>query len=373
MTADRPHLASLDVLRGLTIAAMILVNNPGDWNTVFPTLVHADWNGLTFADVVFPFFVFIMGCAMPFAFARRDALTAGEWRWGARVLRRSVTLVGLGLLLNLLAAVPAVSHVRVPGVLQRLGVAYLIAAVIVRSLSLLWQTVVALALLVGHWALMASVVPCSHALASLTRAHNLAGYVDTRVFGSHLLTPGFDPEGLLGTAPTAATALGGALTGAWLRRHADLRRGLVGLILGGSAAVTVAWIWSAVWPFNKPLWTGSYALLCCGLAALMFALCAYVVDVRGISRWARPFHALGVNPLAIYFGSELTGHLIERPLMPAVLGAASPKDWVYWHGIVPLCGRAAGEWSSLLFAIAFVGVWTGLALVLDRHNIRIRV
>jgi len=115
MTADRHHLESLDVMRGMTIAAMILVNNPGDWNAVFPPLLHADWNGWTFADIVFPFFVFIMGCAMPFAFARRQARHGAEWRGTARILRRAAMLILLGLVLNLELAAPHFSAVRIPG------------------------------------------------------------------------------------------------------------------------------------------------------------------------------------------------------------------------------------------------------------------
>jgi predicted acyltransferase len=369
MTAGREHLSSLDAFRGATIAAMILVNNPGDWDAVFPSLMHADWNGCTFADVVFPFFVFIMGCAMPFAFARRDALSAGSWRSGARITRRAVVLVALGLALNLAGALPHVESMRVPGVLQRLGLAYFFAALIVRSCGTRTQGAVAIALAAGHWALLTLVPFGGDVVGSMTRAHNLAGFVDARIFGSHTLTPGFDPEGLLGTAPTVATALAGALAGQWLRRHADQRRQIQGLVIGGAAAIVLGLAWSTVWPINKPLWTGSYALLTSGLAAVTLAACVYAIDVRGITRWVRPLFWLGVNPLAIYFCAEIVGHAIERPL----IFSEAPKDWLFWRVFAPLGNHARGEWPSLLFACVYVGCWVGVSAVLHRRGIRVRV
>ena len=363
MTHDRHHLESLDVVRGISVAAMILVNNPGDWNSVFSPLLHSDWNGWTFADVVFPFFVFIMGCAMPFAFARRRERHGAEWRATKRLLRRAGMLILLGLALNLELAAPHFSAVRIPGVLQRLAVTYLAAALIVRGTGIVGQTAIAAALMVGHWALLALVpIGGTAGVSLITRDHNLAGYVDAYVFGSHTLVPNFDPEGLLGTAPTIATALLGALAGQWLRRHDDHRRQVIGLLIGAAVAIALGLAWSTVWPINKPLWTGSYALLMSGLAAATLAVCVFVVDVAGVRRWVLPFLALGVNPLAIYFGSEFVGHLLDRR-----------KDWIYWGAFAKLGGGTGDEWASLLYAVAYVGCWLVVAVVLYRRHIRIRV
>src|SRR6185437_5547649 len=179
MSDQRHHVAALDAVRGLAIAAMILVNNPGDWNSVFAPLQHSEWNGWTFADVVFPFFVFIMGCAMPFAFARRQARHGDDWRAGMRVLRRAVLLIALGLVLNLEIAAPHVSALRIPGVLQRLALAYLGAALIVRSTRPLRQAAIAGVLLLGYWALL-TLVPFGGMPppADLTHDRNLAGFID---------------------------------------------------------------------------------------------------------------------------------------------------------------------------------------------------
>jgi predicted acyltransferase len=355
MTPDRRRLESLDVVRGISIAAMILVNNPGDWNAVFPPLLHADWNGWTFADVVFPFFVFVMGCAMPFAFARRDAAHAGQWHASVRVLRRAAILIALGIVLNLVAAFPNVAGVRIPGVLQRLGLAYAGAALIVRSSGAATQAVVAAVLLVAHWIAM------THLPFGLTREYNLAGFIDAHVFGSHTLLPGFDPEGLLGTAPTIATALLGALAGQWLRRHRDHGRQIAGLTIGAIAAIAVGLAWSYVWPINKQLWTGSYALVMSGAAALTLAACLFVVDVRRLRAWALPFLALGVNPLAIYFGSEFVGHILDRS-----------KHVIFWDVLAPLTG-GGGEGTSLLFAATYVACWLAVAVLLYRRHIHLRV
>ena len=170
------HLESLDVFRGATIAAMILVNNPGDWNTVFSPLLHSAWNGCSVADVIFPFFVFIMGCAMPFAFARRDARSAGQPRISVRVIRRAITLIALGVVLNLVAVVPDVAAVRLPGVLQRLGLAYGRSRTdrpLQRSQD--DKASSRSALVFGHWALLTLVPFGGHAPEAVTRGHNLAG------------------------------------------------------------------------------------------------------------------------------------------------------------------------------------------------------
>jgi predicted acyltransferase len=209
------------------------------------------------------------------------------------------------------------------------------------------------------------------AIATITRTHSLAGYVDARIFGLHTLMPGFDPEGLLGTVPTVATALAGALAGQWLR-HADPRRRAPGLVAGGLVAIGAGLAWSISWPINKSLWSGSYALLTSGLAAVALAGCLFLFDKRAIARWARPFLWLGVNPLAIYFGSELVGHLIDRQLFPWLIGQTTPKDWLYWHLVAPMGGEQ-GEWPSLAYAIGFVSIWIGVSVFLYRRGIRIRV
>jgi predicted acyltransferase len=365
------HIESLDVFRGATIAAMILINNPGNWNAVFPPLLHANWNGCTAADVVFPFFVFIMGYAMPFAFERHRGRIS-DAGFAVRVFRRGLTLVALGLVLNAVVAAPHFAAIRVPGVLQRLGLAYIGAAFLVRYTSARTQGAVAALLMLVHWALMTLVPFAGYPAGTLTPDHNLAGYIDTRIFGIHTLTASSDPEGLLATLPTVATALLGSLVGQWLQRQTNPLRRCYGLAVGGVVAGSVGYAWSFMWPLNKSLWSGSYALVTVGLAALTLSICFYVVDVKGSREWARPLVWLGVNPLAVYALSELTGHLIERPIINGPSVRMALKDWLFWQHVVPLVGDTGAAWSSLTYAACFTAIWVLVAGLLYKRGTLLR-
>lgn len=355
------HLESLDVFRGLTVAAMILVNNPGDWTAVFPQLVHAYWTGCTVADLVFPWFIFMMGVALPFAFARRRQQGHGSSQIYRRILRRVVLLIALGLVLNAVAAWPAVFPLRFPGVLQRIALSYLIAAVVVLRFDVRGWSAVAAALLLGHWALLALVPFAGHAAGTLTPDQNIARYVDTQLFGRHLLLIPIDPEGLLGTLSAAATALLGALAGRLLQQPVGAAARIRRLIAGGTLAVIIAVAWSAVLPISKPLWTGSFALMASGVGTLLLAALYGAIDVRGVRSWSKPFLWLGVNPLAIYFLSEVVGHL-----------QVGVKAWLFWTVLAPAVPNRM-ELASLIFAVGFVGVWTAVAGVMYRRRIRVQV
>ncbi|MEO8070578.1 MAG: heparan-alpha-glucosaminide N-acetyltransferase domain-containing protein, partial [Acidobacteriota bacterium] len=271
MTAAR-RLVSLDVLRGMTVAAMIVVNNPGNWLSVFPSLEHASWNGCTPADLVFPFFIVIMGMALPFSLERRS-LAGQASEMHRRVLTRAAILLALGLLLNAVAAWPDLSAIRIPGVLQRIALTYAIAALLVMHLRPRSQFAAGVVLLFAHWALLTLVAFGGQPAGNWTPSHNLAGWLDLAVFGPHLLTTTGDPEGLLGVLPSIATALGGALAGRWIQAAWGRRSPLPGLIAGGAAAVVAGLIWSVALPMNKPLWTGSYAIFSTGLATLALVAC----------------------------------------------------------------------------------------------------
>ncbi len=374
MKTARHHLASLDAFRGMAIAGMILVNNPGSWNAVFPPLRHADWNGCTFADLVFPSFIFILGVAMSFAFSRRLASGHETVEMYRRIVRRAASLFGLGLILNAVAAYPALDALRIPGVLQRIGLVYLLTAVILLHADAGRRAAIAVALVAGHWALLTLVPFAGHAAGTLTPEINLAGYLDRLVFGRHTLASFGDPEGLLGTLPAVATALAGTLAGQWMRDADSPRRRLIGLVTGGSIAIAAGLAWSTALPLNKALWTGSYALFTAGFAALAFAACYWIIDVQAVGWWARPFVWLGLNPLAVYFLSELTGHLLDQPWLRIAGEATDPKTWLYWELLDPLVGGRLEEMGmSLLFALLTLAVWTAVAGLLYRRGVRIHV
>jgi predicted acyltransferase len=351
---------------------MILVNNPGNWSSVFESLTHANWNGCTLADLVFPFFIFILGAAMPFAFGRRIARGHQAWGLNARIARRTLWLIALGLGLNAVAALPSVTSLRIPGVLQRIGIVYLMTAPIVIHVRPAWRGVVLLILILGHWALLA-LVPFGGAAAGLAPSHNLAGFIDTAVFGRHILTATGDPEGLLGTIPAIASALLGSIAGDWLRRDQSASAHAGGLLVGGLAALMAGVIWSSVLPLNKALWTGSFVLFTGGIAAVILAACYVLFDILGYRSWVRPFLWLGFNPLAIYFLAELFGHLLDAPWHRLAEQQMTLRTWLFWDVLQPLMSGIGDEWISLIFALLTVTLWIAVAGVMYRRGVRFQV
>ena len=345
----RNRIESLDVLRGLAVAGMIVVNNPGDWTAVYPQLQHAYWFGLTFADLVFPAFVFSMGVVLPVAVGRRREAGASLSDLYRHIGFRVVSLIALGLLLNTATAWPHITPLRIPGVLQRIALAYLVGSVVVLHVRPARWLVVAAVLLIGHWALLMLVPFRGHAAGTLAPDDNLARFVDTHVFGAHALAIPIDPEGLLGTLTASATAVLGAVAGMRIRRQpgdAIRARALAG---GGIVAVAGGWLWSLVLPVSKPLWTGSFVLVTAGITAVALSAIYFVVDVRGWRRWSRPFAWLGANALVIYVASEIVRRSIE-----------APKAWLFWEVLEPIF-RERPEVASLLFAIGLLGVWIAMA------------
>lgn len=383
MSSRSSRVTSLDVFRGLAVAAMIVVNNPGNWDAVYAPLVHAHWNGFTFADAVFPSFVFIVGTALPLAFARRQAGTGRADRppGGLQVLRhiarRTAILLALGLLLNLadqIYALPDLQGVRLPGVLQRIAVAYaLVAPLVLLAPVSAWSIAGVAAIAVHAWLLLA--VPfAGQPSGTLTPEANLPGAIDAWLLGaSHLMTPTMDPEGIVGTLSTVATMLCGALAGAWLRATSDDGRRVIGLLLGGGVAL-VAGLAGARWlPLNKSLWTPTFALTSAGVAAVVFAICYLVVDLLELRAWSAPFLWLGVNPLAIYFLSELSRHLLDIGLVPHESGRLGAKDAFFWRYLNPWLASLSPPRASLVFALGFTALWVGVAGVLYRRGVRVRI
>ncbi len=304
------RLLSLDAFRGLTIAGMILVNNPGSWAHVYPPLLHAEWHGWTPTDLVFPFFLFIVGVAMAFAFARR--LAGGDRRsLYLKVARRAAIIFALGLLLS---AFPDfdLSRLRVAGVLPRIAVVYLVASLIVLNTGrrgIIWSAAVILA---GYHALLALVpVPGSFA-GDLSPDGNLAAWLDRQLLPGRLWQTTWDPEGLLSTVPAVATTLAGVLTGQWLRSGRERSEIAAGMFTAGWLAILGGLAWSLWLPLNKSLWTSSYVLFTAGAALEALAVCYWLIDVRGYRRWAFPAIVYGLNALAVYFLSGLVTILLIR-------------------------------------------------------------
>jgi predicted acyltransferase len=350
---------------------MIVVNTPGTWTHVYPPLVHAEWHGWTPTDTIFPFFLFIVGVSMAFSFARRAAQGAGRRQLFLHALRRGAIIFGLGLALNALSFFAFHrEHLRIPGVLQRIGVVFIVSAAIFLAFGRKGVLAVTLALLLGYWALMALVPVPGYGAGRLDRDGNLAAYVDRLVLGAHTWKPGWDPEGPLSTIPAVATTLLGALAGEWLRA-ASLRHKLAGLVAGGLLLLSAGALWQRVFPLNKNLWTSSYALFMSGLAALFLALCLEVIDRRGWKTWARPFEWLGRNPIAAFVASTLGTILMLAVKLPNPGG--KPRS-LYATIYRTVFDRFADpRLGSLLFALAYLALWMAVFGLLYRRRVYFKV
>jgi len=359
-----PRLQSLDAFRGLTIAGMLLVNNPGSWEHIYPPLEHAAWNGWTPTDLVFPFFLFIVGVAIPFSLGRRLEEGAPRSTIFRRVVIRSLLIILLGVFLN---AVPRFewATLRLPGVLQRIGLVYLLAATIYLLVSPRLLALKAAVILLLYWAVMMLVPVPGVGAGSLTPDANLAQYLDSQVFGAHMWREHWDPEGLLSTLPAVATCLIGIQAGGWLRSTRGAPDKLVGLFVAGGAAILLGLLWDGWFPINKNLWTSSYVLFTGGLALQCLAALYAIVDLWGYRRWAWPFLALGANALLVFGLSGLFGRALVYIKVPTGGEPVGLGQWLYLKGFASWAGTLNG---SLAFAVTVVLLFTALMAVPYRRG-----
>ena len=304
------RLASLDAFRGLAIAGMILVNNPGSWANVYPPLRHAVWHGATPTDLVFPFFLFGIGVAMSFSFAARTARGDSTGVLWGHVAKRALILYGLGLFM---AAYPRFDFatVRLVGVLARIAMVYLVAGTLVLFLSRRAVFAAMLAFLAAYWALLAWVPVPGFGPGDLSPEGNLGAYLDRIILGVHMWSGGggiYDPEGLLSTLPAVSSTLAGLFAGDYLRTLAAGQghgganpgaRAALRLILLGACLVVAGHAWDLVLPINKPIWTSSYVAYTTGWALLTLGALYWVIDVRGRRAWAQPLVVYGVNAITV--------------------------------------------------------------------------
>ena len=357
-------------MRGLTVAGMILVNNPGSWTDGYTWLAHSAWHGWTLADLVFPFFLLIVGVSLDFSLARR-AMGAG--RRGdvlPALARRGLLLFALGLLLNGFPDYLQIGSLRFFGVLQRIGICSFVAAVVVLATGLRGQVATVTLLLGGYWLLMTVVPVPGYGAGMLTPEGNLAAYLDGRWFAGHLYRDGFDPEGLLSTLPAVATTLIGALAGCWLRSSVGAGRKTIGLLVAGVGLACAGQLADPWLPINKQLWTSSFVLLTAGLGLVLLGLCYELVDRRGWRRPATPFVMLGSNALAIYLLSSLGARLLELCQVTAGDSCESLRVFLFEHFFAPWAGARNG---SLCFALAYLLVWMLPTAELHRRRVFFRV
>jgi predicted acyltransferase len=376
---DTERLMSLDVFRGITIAAMTLVNSPGTWTAVYPPLLHAEWNGATPTDWIFPFFLFIVGVSVAVTFAKDHAQKAGSAAY-VKIARRALVLFGLGLLLDILplynlwtAAWFEPSEVRIMGVLQRIAICYAAAALAYLHTTWKTQTIIVAVIVLGYWALLTLVgVPGCDATTAVDASCNLPGFVDRIVLGTNHLWPQsqiVDPEGILSTLPAIATTLLGVLAGRWLT--SDLKNRVSRMLAAGVAIFAVGWLWSHWFPLNKSLWTSSYVLYTGGLAIVFLAAFHWLIDLKGYKRWATPFVIFGTNAIALYVGSSLVGKALSIIEFDAGNDTTQTlQERIFDSWFLPV---ASPTNASLLYATAFVVLWMLLMWLLYRKRVVLKV
>jgi predicted acyltransferase len=381
------RLVSLDVFRGLTIAAMILVNDPGSWDHIYPPLEHADWNGWTPTDLIFPFFLFIAGISMTLSFASRAARGMSRASLAWHIVRRSALIFAIGLFLN---GFPSFDFhtIRIMGVLQRIALCYLAGGLLYLASfrresaanrhahgrgnsTLIAATVVIL--LVGYWALMTFVPVPGYGAGHLGPDNNLGAYIDRAFMSGHLWSESktWDPEGLLSTFPAIATLLIGILVGEWMRTNRQGSRKALGIVIAGIPLMLLGWLLHPYFPINKNLWTSTYVLFTAGFAMFLFAAFYWVVDLRGRRAWATPLLVFGRNAILAYAVATLVAEIsIDFQFHDSAGRLRTMHGWLYARYFIP---HASPINASLAFAALFVILIFALLLPFYRWRMFVRI
>ncbi len=368
-SSNSKRLLSLDVFRGLTMALMVTVNNSGGMPDGSP-LTHAAWNGCTPTDLVFPFFLFIVGIAITFSLTKRKEAGENVYR---KILIRTAWIVGIGIFLN---GAPGFNFAswRIPGVLTRIGIVYGITAFLFMKFSPRQLVYIGIGCLLSYWALMTLVPVPGQGFPSLEEGKDLGAWLDRLLLPNHLYSqtsqpdagyPAYDPESILGTISSLGTCIGGVLAGLWLRKKQDDLPRWTGLFAVGFLLMVGGLLWGEAFPINKKLWTSSYVLYHSGLALLSLGTVWWIVDFKGKNGWTAPFVWLGLNPLAIYISHEVMA--IVMWAIP--VGESSLYDWVR----DTFFGWTGHNMSVFLNALLHVVVNTFVAWVLYKKKIFIRV
>lgn len=421
----KERLISLDVFRGLTILLMTIVNNPGDWSSIYPPLEHADWNGCTPTDLVFPFFIFIMGVAIPFALPTKffDAATF------AKILARSLRIICLGIFFNYfgkiqlfgLEGIPlligrlgvtfgvgyallgnfnskiklylaltilavylflafggieAYNEVRLPGVLQRIGIVYFFISILYLKTNQKTQLITAIALLLGYWALMTLVPVPGIGEANLEKGTNLAAWIDNAVLKDHLwvYSKTWDPEGILSTLPAIATGIIGILLGQLLNSDSSKLEIIKKMMTSSGALILIGLFWNTVFPINKSLWTSSYVLFTAGLGILVFTFLYYIIDIVNIRKGFKLFLIWGVNPMIVFSFSQIIPQGLrmiqfQNPNVP--LEQVNLQQYLYSFWILPYFNNPMT--ASLAGALIYSCIWTFILWLFYKNNLIFKV
>jgi predicted acyltransferase len=367
--SGKERILSIDVFRGLTMAAMILVNNPGSWEHIYVPLEHAPWNGCTPTDLIFPFFLFIVGMAIPFALGNRKEQGQKTKAIFVKILRRSALIFILGLIFYLFPKFDF-ANMRIPGVLQRIAIVYFFASIIFMESGWKAQRNIAVIILLGYWALMALIPVPGHGPANLEPDTNLAAWFDFSLMKGHMWTEKSDPEGLLSTLPAIATGILGMLAGQWVRHRGDQNEKVIGLLVSGALLTGLGLFWDLAFPINKNLWTSSYVVYTGGLALTVFGITYWLVDVQKSRKWITPFAAYGANCLAVYLASGFFSSALWAIPVNSSGGQMPLYTWIYENifatWLSPINASAA-------FAITLILLWLIPLMALYKRKIFIKI
>jgi predicted acyltransferase len=364
------RLVALDVFRGLTIALMIIVNNPGDWDHVYAPLLHSKWSGCTPTDLVFPFFMFIVGTAMWYSYKKYNYTLSGKLAW--RILRRTALIYLIGLAINAYATFSFdLSRIRIMGVLARIALGYGIASFMVLTIRINWLRITTVIILLGYWAILV----IFGGNTPFTLEGNFARAFDISVLGLNHIPEfhgiKFDQTGLLSTLPSLANILLGYMAGRLIDKKENKISAVMILIALGIAGIIVARAWDLVFPINKPLWTSSFVLYTCGFASLLLGILLWIIDIKGYNRWIKPFLVFGMNSIFIYVLSEFLAITFWIKAASAPTGESiSIVSWINLNIFQPLAGSFNG---SLLYALVFTFLCWLAAWILYEKRIFIKL
>jgi len=397
----RERLISLDVFRGMTVAGMLLVNNPGTWAAIYPPLEHAEWNGWTPTDLIFPFFLFIVGITTHLSLNARRARGDTDSTLIKTIIRRGAIIYLLGFLMAAFpfyqygtAAGPAATlldkviyraeHVRIMGVLARIGIVYICAALLTLRTSLKQQVVILAAILYGYWFAI-TLIPLTGSLNGVpgtylgyhlldTPAETLAAHLDRAILGVNHIWSGsltYDPEGPFSTIPAIGTAMLGVIAGRWISQPRPLVERIAGLFAVGCLAMVMGLMWNWSFPINKNLWTSSYVVFTAGMACATLATIMWIVEEMDVRWWTKPFVIYGVNPIVAFVGSGVLARIIYTLWKVPYNGTDTPMESVIYEAVfAPLMESKNASLAMACFTVLF---WFAILAVLYRRKIFLKI
>lgn len=359
------RLISLDAMRGFTIAAMIMVNNPGSWDHVYGPLEHAAWNGITPTDLIFPFFLYIVGVSIVLAYTRQLENGVSKKELYRKIIFRALKIFAVGIFLSLMPYFNF-SDIRIAGVLQRIAIVFLVCSFLFLNTSAKAQAWIGAITLIAYWLVMTLVPTPGLGKVMLEPGVNLAAWVDSKMLPGRMWQRTWDPEGVLSTFPSIVNGIIGMLAGRLIIGKRMSHEKVIQLMIGGLAAVTIGYLWHLTFPVNKNLWTSSFVLVTTGLASMILGASYYIVDMQNYTSWTRPGIIFGANAIAAYVLADVLGLIFY--VMP--FGQASLNV----HFMTALTGAGlAPKFVSMLYALLFVGVNFIPAYILYKKKIFIKL